>query len=358
MDPPTHLLVGACLSRAGCNRKSALTTLTMVLAAEAADLDILWGLKSGTADLQHHRGITHSFVGVPLVAAGVLAFVYVVHRIRRRKPSSARQSGRLPVRWGYLYLFAVIAALSHLPLDYSTSYGIRLFEPFNYRWYSWDIVYILDPVIWVVLIAGLALPALFGLINQEIGARSKGPQGRAGAITALVCLLLLWGYRDYQHRRAVNAMDSFLYRGAMPQRVAAYPYMVNPFRWHGVVETADFFETVPVNSLGPVIEDSRAHIFYKPEATDVLSVAKSTYFGRVYLDWAVFPYVQQQKLEGETRGYFVDFQDLRYTYPESSGRTALGGYVVLDPELGVLMQGMNSWTSPTPESLEHQQLRP
>ena len=303
MDPPTHLLVGACLSRAGCNRKSALTTLTMVLAAEAADLDILWGLKSGTADLQHHRGITHSFVGVPLVAAGVLAFVYLVHRIRRRKPSSAKQGGRLPVRWGYLYLFAVIAALSHLPLDYSTSYGIRLFEPFNYRWYSWDIVYILDPVIWVVLIAGLALPALFGLINQEIGARSKGPQGRAGAITALVCLLLLWGYRDYQHRRAVNAMDSFLYRGAMPQRVAAYPYMVNPFRWHGVVETADFFETVPVNSLGPRDEDSGAHIFYKPEATDVLSVAKSTYFGRVYFDWRCFP-TCSNKTRGRDAGIF------------------------------------------------------
>ena len=49
---------------------------------------------------------------------------------------------------------------------------------------------------------GLALPALFGLINQEIGARSKGPRGRTGAIVALACLVLIWGVRDYQHRRA------------------------------------------------------------------------------------------------------------------------------------------------------------
>jgi inner membrane protein len=352
LDPPTHLLVGACLGRAGFNRKSALTTLTMVLAAEAADVDVLWTLKSPVAALQHHRGITHSFFGVPFVAAGVLGLVYLIHRVWRRRPGSNK-----PVRWRYLYLFALIAALSHLPLDYSTAYGIRLFEPFNYRWYSWDIVYIVDPVIWAVLIAGLALPALFGLINEEIGARSKGPRGRAGAIAALVCLLLIWGFRDYQHRRAVNAMDAFLYRGAAAQRVAAYPYMVNPFRWHGVVETADFFETIPVNSLAPEIDDSRARLFYKPEETEVLKVAKSTYFGRVYLDWAVFPFVQQQKLEGETRGYFVNFQDLRYTYPEISGRTALGGYVVLDPELRVLMQGMNSWTSPTPENLEQQPAR-
>jgi len=350
-------MTGACLGRSGFNRKSALTTLTMVLAAEAADVDILWGLKSGTADLQHHRGITHSFVGVPFVAAAVLALVYLIHRLRQRKAGSAKARGKPPVRWGYLYLFALIAALSHLPLDYSTAYGIRLFEPFNYRWYTWDIVYIVDPIIWALLIAGLTLPALFRLINEEIGARSRGPQGRAGAITALVCLLLIWGFRDYQHRRAISAMESFMYRGATPQRVGAYPYMINPFRWHGVVETADFFETIPVNSLDPEIDDAGARLFYKPEETEVLNVAKATYFGRVYLDWAVFPYVQQQKLEGQTRGYFVDFQDLRYTYPESSGRTALGGYVLLDPDLHVLMQGMNTWTSPTPESLEHQPLR-
>ena len=350
-------MTGACLGRSGFNRKSALATVTMVLAAEAADLDILWGLKSGTADLQHHRGITHSFVGVPFIAAGVLACIYLVYRLRHRGAHSVKDSTRLPVRWGYLYLCALIAALSHLPLDYSTAYGIRLFEPFNYRWYTWDIVYIVDPVIWLVLIAGLTLPALFRLINEEIGARSKGPRGRGGAIAALVCYLLILGVRDYQHRRAVSAMDSLLYQGAAPQRVAAYPYMINPFRWHGVVETNDFFETVPVNSLGPEVDDTHGRIFYKPEETDVLRVAESTYFGRVYLDWAVFPYVRQEKLEGATRGYFVNFQDLRYTYPETRGRTALGGYVVLDPELRVLAEGLNTWTSPTPETLERQPLR-
>jgi inner membrane protein len=330
------------MGRSGFNRKSALTTLTMVLAAEAADVDVVWALKSSIAGLQHHRGITHSFVGVPFVAAAVLAFVYLVHHVRRRRAQSIEARTRLPVRWGYLYLCALLAALSHLLLDYATAYGIRLFEPFNYRWYSWDIVFILDPLIWLVLIAGLLLPALFGLINQEIGVRSKGPRGRAGAIFALICFVAIWGVRDNQHRRALSAMNSFLYRGAAAQRVAAYPYMFNPFRWHGVVETADFFETVPVNSLGPEIDDPQAQLFYKPEETDVTLAAKSSHFGQVYLDWAVFPYVQSQKVEGEVRGFLVDFQDLRYTYPESRGKPPLGGYVVLGPDLRVEDEGMNS----------------
>ena len=141
------------------------------------------------------------------------------------------------MRWGYLYWLALLAALSHILLDYTTAYGIRMFAPFDWRWYSWDIVFIVEPVILVALILGLVMPSLFGLINQEIGARSKGPRGRGGAIFALMCLVLVWGFRDYQHRRALNAMGAVLYQRAVPVKLGAYPYWVNPFRWHGVVET-------------------------------------------------------------------------------------------------------------------------
>ena len=89
MDPLTHFLTGACMGRAGFNRKSALATVTMVLAAEAADIDVLWALKSSTAGLQHHRGITHSFVGVPFIAAAVLLLVYLCHRLKLRLPPTA-----------------------------------------------------------------------------------------------------------------------------------------------------------------------------------------------------------------------------------------------------------------------------
>jgi inner membrane protein len=345
------------MGRAGFNRKSALATVTMVLAAEAADIDVVWALKSSTAALQHHRGITHSFIGVPFVAAAVLLLVYLCHRLKLRlrppPPRSPDARPLLPIRWGYLYFCAVVAALSHLLLDYTTAYGIRLFEPFNFRWYSWDIVSIIDPVILLALIAGLVLPSLAGLINEEIGARSKGPRGRGGAIFALVCLVLIWGFRDYQHRRAITAMSSFLYHGVTPLRLAAYPYMINPYSWHGVVETSDFLETVPVKSLGPEVDDMRGQLYYKPPETDAGRAAKSSYLGQVYLDWAVFPFVEVQTFQGQNSGYLAEFKDLRYTYPDVRGRAPLTGYVVLSPDLRVLEEGMNSGQSPSVDSLEH-----
>lgn len=349
------------MGRSGFNRKTACATVTMVLAAEAADLDVLWSIKGSIAALQHHRGITHSFVGVPFVAAFTVGFVYLCWRWRsrfrgnlRRQPVDAR-GNPLPVRWGYLYFLAVLAALSHLLLDYTTAYGIRLLEPFNYRWYSWDIVYIVEPLMLLALIAGLTLPSLFRLINSEIGVRSQGPRGRGGAIFALVCVVVIWGVRDYEHRRALAALDAVTYRGAEPLRVAAYPYWVDPFKWHGVVETKNFFQTVPLNSLSTDISDSSAALtYYKPEETPASVAAKSSYLGRVYLDWAVFPYVQLQKVQGDTQGYLAEFQDLRYTYPDvGGGRAPLTGYVVLGPDLRVLDEGMNSSKSPTLESLEH-----
>ena len=340
MDPVTHFLTGACMGRSGFNRKTALATVTMVLAAEAADIDVVWGLKSSIAGLQHHRGITHSFVGVPFIAALVLGFVYLLHRYRSRK-RPVPPSGP-PVRWGFLYFCALLAALSHLLLDYTTAYGIRLFEPFNYRWYSWDIVFIVEPLMLLVLVAGLAIPGLLGLVSQEIGARSKGPRGRAGAVFALICVVAIWGVRDYQHRRALTAMNSFLYHGAEPQRLAAYPYMINPFRWHGVVETRDFLETVPVDSLMPEVDSDAGILYYKPPVTDVLEAAKGSYLGRVYLDWAVFPYVREESLGDPSGDHLVDFQDLRYTYPSSRGRGVLGGFVLLSPQLKVLDEGMDT----------------
>src|SRR3954447_2777617 len=99
----------------------------MTLGAEAADIDIVAYFKDSTFGFAHHRGITHTFVGIPFVAAAVVAFVWLIYKLRQRfrKNEDAygaklRQRG-LPdtPRWGVLYGLAVIAGLSHILLDFT-----------------------------------------------------------------------------------------------------------------------------------------------------------------------------------------------------------------------------------------------
>jgi inner membrane protein len=333
LEPITHFLTGACLGRSGFNRKTALATATMTLAAEAPDLDILSRFHGPAFALAHHRGFTHSLLGLVLMAALVVGFIYLVWRLRGRKTKDPN----LPPRWGLLFLFAYIAGLSHLLLDFTNNYGIRPFWPFSEKWYSWDIVFIVEPVMLILLVGGLVLPSLFALINEEIGAHSKGPRGRLAAILALAGIVVLWGVRDYEHRRAVNAMEARLYRNADPIRASAYPYMWNPFRWYGVVEANTFFATMQVESSIPDVDpDDRMRIYYKPEETPVTLAAKRSYLGRVYLDWAKYPFTETQKLQPPQQGYIVSFQDLRYVYPGRSGRSPLGAGVELDQNLKVV----------------------
>ena len=338
MEPLTHFLTGACLGRSGFNRKTALATLTMTLAAEAPDLDIATIVKGRVFYFAHHRGFTHSFLGLVLVSAAVVALVYGYWSLWER-PRAAQQT---PPRWGLLFVFSYLAGLSHILLDFTNSYGVRPFWPFSERWYSWDIEFIVEPVLLILLTGGLVLPKLFSLINDEVGARRKGLPGRFAASTVLVAIVLFWGLRDYEHRRAVNALNARTYGGLDPVRASAYPDWLSPFRWVGVVETDNFFATMEVSSLIPDVDpQGQMSIHYKPPETPVTIAAKKSYLGRVYLDWAQYPISETETVDSPP-GYFVRFRDLRYDYPAMRSRSTLSATVQLDGNLRVVQESSGS----------------
>jgi inner membrane protein len=337
VEPITHFLTGACMGRAGLNRKTALATAAVTLAAEAPDLDVLGEFKGRVFGFAHHRGFTHSFLGIALVSAVVVGFVYVIWLLRGRK----LEDPNLPPRWGLLFGFAYLAGLSHILLDYTNNYGVRPFWPFSEKWYSWDIVFIVEPVILVLLVGGLVLPVFFSFIDREIGVRRKVPTGRWGASLALLGVVALWGVRDYEHRRAVNALEARTYESADPIRASAFPLWWSPFRWVGVVETRNFFASAMVDSSAPEVDpDGTLQILYKPEETPVTLAAKRSYLGRVYLDWAQYPITETEPLESGEQGYVVRFKDLRFQRPGKPSQSVLTGTVELDRNLRVVGEYM------------------
>jgi inner membrane protein len=360
MDPVTHLLTGMCIGRAGLNRKTAYATLAAVLAAGAADLDVLWSLAGPVQELKHHRGITHTFIAVPVLAGVVVGTVWVLHRWRegrrKQKPAAASladagapvpfQPKQQPVRWGWLYGTALIAALSHLLLDWTNNYGLRPFFPFNPRWYAGSFVFIGEPVLWALLFLALIVPWLLGLVAGEIGERRQPFRGRGWAIFALTGMVVLWCWRWAEQAQARAMVENTQIVAVPVKRMALEPYPINPFHWHAILETAEFYQTAEIDTrTGEIDSDPAQDVIFKPSSTAAAEAAKRTPLGQVYLDWGTWAVVRdvgQEPVAGmeppqlppNRQWTTVEFTDLRFGYSylgtgRLSGRSPLSGWVYI-----------------------------
>ncbi len=339
MEPVTHLLTGACLARAGLNRRAAYATLAMVLAAEVPDADTLWAFDGPVAVLQHHRGWTHSFLGLPFEALGVVGFIWLLHRWRERR----RERGgvtRAPVRWGLLWIFCVIALLSHLLLDWTNNYGVRPFFPFNPHWYAGSFVFIFDPAISAVLLIALVAPSLFSLVGSEVGAQRVTFQGRGWAVAALIGIVGLWGWRAFEHHRALDLATTGDYGQTQIapdqiKRIFASPDPLNPYRWHMIIETPSAYQLAQAEMWRNTMAASPDDLLYKPPTTLATLPAKRSWLGEAYLDWSSYPLVTDIGPDGDGLTE-VTFRDLRFMYDTflTRGRQVapLSGIVYLDAE--------------------------
>jgi inner membrane protein len=348
MEPVTHFLTGACLARTGFNRKTAYATLAMTLAAEAPDLDIFWGFRGPAAGFQHHRGITHTFLGAPVVALAVTGVVWLWHRTRSKQPP-------IPPRWAWLWILSLLAACSHIFLDWTNNYGVRPFFPFNPRWYELDIAFILEPVIFAALLTALVMPTIFGLADREMGAGKPLFRGRGWAIAAMVLIGIDLGVRAVEHHRALHLVGNTRFGDQPMLRAGAEPYPVNPFLWFAIAETPGYYQTGSVNTRTETVDTSdREDVIFKPPVTPATLAAKSSWLGRVYLDWAAFPVVTDRghanlvasdELAPQPQDTAVEFRDLRFAYSflsRSRAANALTAWVYVTPDGAIDAMVMNN----------------
>jgi inner membrane protein len=217
-----------------------------------------------------------------------------------------------------------LAVFSHIFLDWTNNYGVRPFFPFNPRWYSLDIAFILEPVVFAALLTSLIVPAVFGLADREIGAGKPLFRGRGWAIGAMVLIGIDLGVRAVEHHRALHLIGNARFGDQPMLRAGAEPYPVDPFHWFAVVETAGYYQTGSVNTRSETVETSdRDDVIFKPPVTPATIAAERSWLGRVYLDWARFPLVTDRghanlvasdELAPQPQDSAVEFRDLRFAY--------------------------------------------
>lgn len=299
MDNITHSLTGLVLSRAGLNRFCPRAVLLLLLSANAPDLDILALTGGSLRYLEVHRGYSHSLLGLPFMAALSVLVAAAIYR------------QRLP--WLKAWLICCAGVASHLLLDWTNSYGVRLLLPFSSRWFHLDLNSLYDGWILAILVFG-AVWALFSrLVSSEIG--SRPPTGMGSAIVALCLLVLFDSGRAVLHARAVGQLQARLYDDAPPIQAAALPEPFSPLRWIGIVETERDYRALDVDALGQ-LHPQTAEIFYKPPVTPSLKHASETRPFRYFLYFARFPVWSEEEIAADsgTRKR-LDLTDLRFGTP-------------------------------------------
>jgi inner membrane protein len=202
-------------------------------------------------------------------------------------------------------------------------------------------MFIVDPVLWALLFAGLAMPFIFRLVSEEVGA--KRPDYRRGAIFGLCCMLMLWGLRSFAHTRALGLLDARTYSEENPVRLGAFPSLANPFDWTGVVETDSAFHVAQVNTLQNDLNPDASRIFRKADPSAALETALNTRTGRIFSQFARFPWAQVEQNED---GITVALQDLRFVSLNST-QQGFVATIELDKDLRVRSESFHFSRTPS-----------
>lgn len=292
MDNLTHSLTGLALSRAGLSRAGPGATLALVLASNLPDVDLLSSLASTTAYLEHHRGFTHSIVGAPLLAVGLaLALRWAV--------PGARLLGLLAC--------SLVGVAGHVFMDLWTSYGTRVLSPFDRRWLTWDLVFIIDPWVLAILLAAVLW-------------QRRSAQGPGIASVGLGLLLAYVGARAVLHAQAADRALAQL-SGRKVERLAALPAPFNPFAWRVIADTGDAYWMGDLDLRGRSAPLSRRA--KQPEDAAVARARSASEVAAVFLDFSSFPWLE---VEPTPDGTAVVWRDLRF---QARGRESFVARVVV-----------------------------
>ncbi len=195
MDPLTHVAAGVLISQVLPGPARGWSALAGALFGLLPDIDYFLIFSDRLAFIRHHRGFTHSLVALPLLAllgAGL-----------------GRALGG--PRWLLPLLLIGLAVLaSHLLLDLATSYGTQILFPFFRRRFTLDWLFILDPYLTALLLAGAVTALAFA---------ARGPKFGAVFLAAAGVYLLLCGW--YHHQ--VLALARRTFAGALAGHPGYHP---------------------------------------------------------------------------------------------------------------------------------------
>lgn len=364
-------MVGAAISKAGAERTTPLATATLVLAANAPDVDIFGYVRGEYFALAFRRGITHGVPGMVVLALLVTGVVLGWDRwVRLRRDPDAP-----PARAGPILLWSTVGLLTHSTFDWMNTYGMRWGLPIDGSWSYRDALFIIDPWLWLVLGGAVFLassPGRWGLVGWGpvaalaaaiVFVSPVGPVVKAAWATGLLVVVVLrWRGRPVSDvgrlrfaatagaaaiiyialmvaadaRATVHVLRAAHTAGLEVVDVMVAPQPANPFVAEVEVLTADSF----VPGVHRWIGGERVRLFPAeavslrsgPDGMEparlrpIVDAARGDPDAAHWLVWSRYPYVH---VDADGDGWLVRFSDARY-----DGRGGTGGLSGVTVHLG------------------------
>jgi membrane-bound metal-dependent hydrolase YbcI (DUF457 family) len=350
MDNVTHTLFALTLARTPLGRGGHGVTAALILSSNAPDVDAVAAFDGAARYLEWHRGPTHGPLGVIGLGVATAALVWSVYA------AMGRAGGRFDARptkraapFVTLLIASLAGVLMHILMDLPTSYGTRLFSPFDWRWFALDLLPIIDVYLLLALIAGLAI-GRWGPRHQTGHERGRARRARAAA-AVLGLMLANYALRGLTHGEAlaltmrafgstlppacderaatISLLDSWpaaATAGTPGARtpclidMAAIPTFVSPFEWRVIAQFPDAYEIYEIDVLDPALrrpssrESFRARASRVPNDWTPLAVeASRTEEARILLGFSRFP--RAETLHEPSGGAAVVFTDVRFSDP-------------------------------------------
>jgi membrane-bound metal-dependent hydrolase YbcI (DUF457 family) len=378
LDNITHTLFAATLARTPFGRAGRGTTAALILASNAPDIDIVATAGGAMRYLEWHRGPTHGPLGIVGLGLATAAIVYTALRLRDRTPPGTRLASGVdsagaaaaghadsgsraqspPATFGMLVAVSIVGVFFHVLMDLPTSYGTRLLSPFDWHWFAFDWMPIIDIYLLIALATGLIL-----------GNRSPAARRRNAAIV-LVFMAANYGLRAASHDRAI-AQAPRVFGPLLPDRcpgvsphglidrwprgaasleaadggrclveIAATPGFASPFEWRLIAQSSNAYHVRSINLLQsglvePPLEDEavwRLGRGWPNVWTPAVFKAAQTRPAQVFLGFSRFPAVHLAvDRHGEST---VQWTDMRFSggpnppRPQNDGRGDLFGATV------------------------------
>ena len=294
MDNLAHTLAGLAIAEAGLKRKTALGATTLAIAANLPDIDaMIYFVGDGIDALAFRRGWTHGILAMLVLPPLLAVCMHAVSRLRKSGPGAPRAS------WPWLIVLSAIGVWSHPLLDLLNTYGVRLLMPFSGRWFYGDALFIIDPWLWLALLAGIVLSRRR---RHRVDADAARPARMAIALLGLYIIGMATS------SRIGRGIVERQVRGEHADRVMISPTAVTPFRRRVVRDLGDRYETGEL-TLGTSARYGPSGETPSGRDTELAAAAARTPDGAAFLTWSRFP---RFAIEPRDDALHVRISDMRY----------------------------------------------